>query len=90
MLAFSCLSFGVSAAFSQKPERFIDFTFVGEEGEVKEKLERAGVMDKFKNFYQMEISLMPTFEGEHTFSNKENRMPEIRFSEKYFPVIDEG
>lgn len=71
LLAFSCLSFGVSAAFSQKPERFIDFTFVGEEGEVKEKLERAGVMDKFKNFYQMEISLMPTFEGEHTFSNKE-------------------
>lgn len=72
LLAFCCLSFGVSAAFSQKPERFIDFTFVGEEGEVKEKLERAGVMEKFENFYQMEISLLNTFdEGEHTFSCEE-------------------
>lgn len=71
LIAFCCLSFGISAAFSQKPERFIDFTFVGEEEEVKEKLERAGVMEQFEKFYQMEISFIPTFEGEHTFSNKE-------------------
>lgn len=72
LIAFCCLSFGISAAFSQKPERFIDFTFVGEEGEVKEKLERAGVMEQFEKFYQMEISLLYTFdEGEHTFSCEE-------------------
>lgn len=70
-IAFCCLSFGVSAAFSQKPERFIDFTFVGEEEEVKEKLEQAGAMEKFENFYQMEISFIDTFEGEHTFSCEE-------------------
>ena len=67
LIAFCCLSFGISAAFSQKPERFIDFTFVGEEEEIKEKLEQAGAMEKFENFYQMEISLLHTFEGEHTF-----------------------
>lgn len=72
LIAFCCLSFGISAAFSQKPERFIDFTFVGEEEEVKEKLEQAGVMEKFEKFYQMEISLLYTFgEGEHTFSCEE-------------------
>lgn len=72
LIAFCCLSFGISAAFSQKPERFIDFTFVGKEEEVKEKLEQAGVMEKFEKFYQMEISLLYTFgEGEHTFSCEE-------------------
>lgn len=72
LIAFCCLSFGISAAFSQKPERFIDFTFVGEEEEVKEKLEQAGVMEQFEKFYQMEISLLYTFgEGEHTFSCEE-------------------
>ena len=72
LIAFCCLSFGISAAFSQKPERFIDFTFVGEEEKVKEKLEQAGVMEQFEKFYQMEISLLYTFgEGEHTFSCEE-------------------
>lgn len=71
LLAFCCLSFGISAAFSQKPERFIDFTFVGEEDKIKEKLEQADVMKKFENFYQMEIACLYTFEGEHSFSNKE-------------------
>ncbi len=41
LIAFCCLAFGISAAFSQKPERFTDFTFVSEEQEVKEKLEQS-------------------------------------------------
>ena len=71
LIAFCCLSFGISATFSQKPERFTDFTFVGEEQEVKEKLEQAGIMEQFQNFYQMELSFLSTFEGEHTFSCEE-------------------
>ena len=71
LIAFCCLSFGISATFSQKPERFTDFTFVGEEQEVKEKLEQAGIMEQFQNFYQMELSFLSTFEGELTFSCEE-------------------
>lgn len=69
--SFCCLAFGISAAFSQKPEHFTDFTFVGEEQEVKEKLEQSGIMEQFSDFYQMEISYLSAFDGEHTFSNEE-------------------
>ena len=71
LLAFCCLAFGLSAAFSQKPDHFIDFTFVGEEQEVKGELEKVGVMELFSDFYQMEISALYTFDGEHTFEKTE-------------------
>lgn len=71
LLAFCCLAFGISATFSQKPERITDFTFVGEEQVIKEKLEQSGVMEQFSDFYLMEINMLSTFEGEHTFSNEE-------------------
>lgn len=71
LLAFCCLAFGLSAAFSQKPDHFIDFTFVGEEQEVKGELEKVGVMELFSDFYQMEISALYAFDGEHTFEKTE-------------------
>lgn len=67
LIAFCCLGFGVSAVMAEKPEHLMDYTFTGEEKEIREVLEETGVMEKFQSFYPMRTAYLPTdmkLEGE--------------------------
>ena len=60
LIAFCCMAFGVSAALTEKPVHYMDYTFSGEEEKVKKTLEESGVMEKFQAFYPMHTSNLDT------------------------------
>lgn len=60
LIAFCCMAFGVSAALTEKPVHYMDYTFSGEEEKVKKTLEESGVMEKFQAFYPMHTSYLDT------------------------------
>ena len=79
LISFCCLAFGISAALAEKPEHIMDYTFTGEEKEIKEKLEQSGIMEELEAFYEIRTGTLDTSaiidgqktEGEHTFDYEE-------------------
>lgn len=72
LISFCCLAFGISAMLTEKPEHLMDYTFQGEEKEVREILDETGVMNKFQDFYSIRTAYLPTDEeGACTFEYEE-------------------
>ena len=74
LMALCCFGYGLSVSFSMGSgtgkSHVIDYTFQGEEKQIREELQKQQIENYMEELFAVKVGCLYTFDGEHSFSAK--------------------